>query len=69
MAAAPRFYHVVVSSTGRMALMRTIAPAAFVEFKHWMASKAPHRLEAKRRRDLRQAEIVQKLLDEGLLIA
>jgi hypothetical protein len=66
---APRFDHVVVSSTGRMALMRTIAPASFVEFKRWMAKKAQHRSEAKRRRDLRQAEIVQKLLDGGLLIA
>lgn len=65
---APRFDHVVVSATGRVALMRTIAPAAFVEFRRWMASKAPQRPEAKRRRDLRQAEIVQKLLDEGLLI-
>ena len=65
---APRFDHVVVSSTGRMALMRTIGPAAFVEFKRWMAKKAPRRPELKRRRDLRQAGIVQKLLDEGLLI-
>jgi hypothetical protein len=66
---AQRFEHVVVSATGRMALMRTVAPATFVEFKRWMAKKASHRAEAKRRRDLRQAEIVQKLMDEGLLIA
>ena len=66
---APRFDHVVVSATGRMALMRTIAPPAFVEFKRWMAKKARHRPEAKRRRDLRQAEIVQRLLDERLLAA
>lgn len=64
---APRFDHVVVSATGRMTLMRTIAPEAFVEFKRWMAAKAPRRPEMKRRRDLRQAEIVQKLLEEGLL--
>jgi hypothetical protein len=66
--AAQRFDHVVVSATGRMALMRTIAPAAFVEFKRWMAKKAPVREEAKRRRDLRQAEIVQQLVEEGLLM-
>lgn len=66
---ARRFEHVVVSATGRMGLMRTISPAAFVEFKRWMAKKAPLRAEAKRRRDLRQAEIVQKLMDEGLLLA
>ena len=33
-----------------------------------MAAKVPQRLEAKRRRDLRQADIVQALLDEGLLM-
>lgn len=66
---APRFEHIVVSATGKMALMHTIAPSAFVAFKHWMAESAPHRPAMKRRRDLRQATIVQALLDEGLLIA
>ena len=66
---APRFEHVVVSATGRMTRMRTIAPASFVEFKRWMAGKVPTRPEAKRRRDTRQAEIVQGLLDEGMLLA
>jgi hypothetical protein len=66
---APRFEHVVISATGRMALMRTIVPEAFVEFKRWMAEKAPHRPDPKRRRDRRQADIVQALLDEGLLVA
>jgi len=64
---ARRFDHVVVSATGRMALMRTIDPQAFVTFKRWMAKGAANRPEIKRRRDLRQAGIVQKLLDEGLL--
>ena len=64
---APRFHHVVISATGRMALMRTIAPQAFIEFKRWMAEQAPHRQPLKRRRDHHQAEIVQSLLDEGLL--
>ncbi|HVZ46887.1 MAG TPA: GSU2403 family nucleotidyltransferase fold protein [Ramlibacter sp.] len=66
---ARRFDHVVVSATGRMALMRTIAPAAFVEFKRWMAAEAPKREAMKRRRDLRQADIVQNLIDQGLLPA
>lgn len=66
---APRFEHVVISATGRMTLMRTIAPEAFVEFKRWMAAKAPHRPEPKRQRDRRQAAIVQALLDEGLLLS
>lgn len=51
-----------------MALMRTIAPQSFVEFKRWMATQVPQRLESKRRRDLRQADIVQALLDDGLLM-
>lgn len=66
---APRFEHVVISATGRMTMMRTIVPEAFVEFKRWMAEKAPQRPESKRRRDRRQADIVQKLLDEGLLVS
>lgn len=66
---APRFEHVVISVTGRMTLMRTIVPEAFVEFKRWMAETAPHRPEYKRRRDRRQAAIVQMLLDQGLLVS
>lgn len=65
---APRFEHTIVSATGRMVLMRTIDPVVFVKFKKWMADKAPHRPEAKRQRDLHQAEIVQTLLDEKLLV-
>lgn len=66
---APRFEHVIVSATGRMALMRTIAPETFVEFKRWMADTAPQREALKRNRDRLQASIVQTLLDEGLLLA
>jgi hypothetical protein len=64
---APRFDHVVVAATGRMARMRTVSPQTFVEFKRWMAAHAANRPELKRRRDLRQADVVQALLDEGLL--
>ena len=64
---APRFEHVVIAATGRMTLMRTIAPETFVEFKRWMADQAPNRPEIKRRRDRRQADIVQSFLDESLL--
>jgi hypothetical protein len=66
---APRFEHVVISATGRMTLMRTIAPESFVKFKRWMAAKLPQRAEAKRRRDLRQAEIMQAMLDQRLLMS
>jgi hypothetical protein len=65
---APRFEHVVVSATGRMALMRTIAPQAFIDFKQWLAEKAADRPASKRRRDQHQALIVQALLDTGLLL-
>ncbi len=65
---APRFEHIVISATGRMALMRTVSPVTFVEFKRWMAAKAPNRPESKRRRDVRQADIVQSLLDNDLLV-
>ena len=64
---APRFEHLVISVTGRMARMRTVAPQSFVDFKRWMGKKAPKRAEAKRRRDLRQADIVESLIEEGLL--
>lgn len=66
---APRFEHVVASATGHMATMRTIAPATFVEFKRWMAEKAPAREPLKRNRDRRQADIVQGLLDQGMLLS
>jgi hypothetical protein len=64
---APKFESVVVSATGRMAKMRTISPQTFVEFKYWLAEKAETRDPIKRRRDERQARIVQKLLSEQLL--
>lgn len=66
---APRFEQLVISTTGKMAIMRTISPETFVMFKQWLAKSAKHREPAKRRRDELQAEIVQGLLDEGLLIA
>ena len=66
---ARRFEQVVVSVTGRMALMNTIEPGAFHEFKTWLANEAPDRPAIKRRRDAQQARIVQSLLGEGLLIA
>jgi hypothetical protein len=65
---APRYERVVFSTTGRMALMRTVSPAVFVDFKRWMAG-LDNRPPAKRRRDLRQADLVQQLLDDGLLMA
>ncbi len=65
---APRFTHPVIAATGQMTVMNTIAPAAFVEFKRWMAASAPGRPEPKRRRDQRQADIVAALTAQGLLL-
>lgn len=65
---APRFEHAVIAVNGRMAQMRTVAPSAFVEFKRWMAESAPQREAAKRRRDQLQADIVQELLEQKLLV-
>jgi hypothetical protein len=64
---APRFSHAVISATGQMAMMHTISPATFVEFKRWMAAHARQRPDAKKRRDALQAGIVQRLMDEHLL--
>ena len=64
---APRFEQIVVSATGKMAKMVTISPTVFVSFKRWMADQTDTRPAPRRRRDALQAEIVQQLLDEGLL--
>lgn len=66
---APRFEQIVVGVNGRMAVMRTVAPAVFVEFKRWMAAEAQGREPAKRRRDSLQADIVQKLLEDQLIVS
>ena len=63
---APKFEQVVISVTGRMALMRTVDPHVFVAFKRWM-SELDTRAPIKRRRDELQARIVQRLLDERLI--
>ncbi|MCR5883477.1 nucleotidyltransferase domain-containing protein [Rhizobacter sp. J219] len=65
---APRFEHPVIAVNGRMAMMRTISPQVFVEFKRWMGERAPQREEVKRRRDRLQADIVQELLEQKLLV-
>lgn len=65
---APRFSYVVIGATGKMAVMHTISPVTFVEFKRWLAER-PNREPSKRRRDALQAQTVQGLMDEGLLLA
>ena len=62
----PSFEAVIVDRNGRMAMMRTIEPKVFVEFKRWM-SGLPDREPIKRQRDAARANAVQLLLDEELL--
>lgn len=65
--AKPPIEQTIVSVTGRMALMRTVPPEVFVDIKRWL-SRQGSRPVGKRRRDRRQAGIVQQLLDEQLLV-
>ena len=63
----PSFEAVIVDRNGRMAMMRTIQPKVFVEFKRWM-SGLPDREPIKRQRDAAQAKAVKDLLDEERLM-
>ncbi len=62
---ARRFSQVVVSSTGRMAKMNTIHPEDFVRVKR-LVGNDPKRDPLKAPKDLRQADIVDQLIDEYL---
>lgn len=64
---APRFSTPVIALNGSMAMMQTISPGAFVDFKRWLA-QAPDRNPLKRQRDERQAEIVSEMLTKGILM-
>ena len=63
---SPNFEQVVIGIDGSMARMRTVDPQVFVDFKTWMCD-LQGRDFIKRGRDRRQADAVQKLLDEGRL--
>ncbi len=65
---AARFEQTVVAVNGKMARMVTIDPVVFVNFKRWMAEQES-RPAPRRRRDAMQADIVQELMNEGLLMA
>ena len=65
---APRFAHIVVGVTGKMTRMVTIDPSVFVQFKRWMTEQQATRPAPRRRPDAMQAEIVQELMDTGLLM-
>ncbi len=60
---APSFSSLIVSPSGHMARMRTVAPATFVGFKRWMARQAD-RDPLKAPRDTLQADLVEALVAE-----
>lgn len=62
---APRFSSMIVSTSGVMARMNTISPLVFCQFKRWLAQQ-PDREAMKRSRDLRQADLVEALIEEYL---
>lgn len=62
---SPSFSAVIVASNGTMARMNTIHPATFVAFKRWMSTQTG-REPMKRRRDVLQADTVQKMLETYL---
>ena len=64
---APVFERGIIATNGQMALMRTVDPKVFVDFKRWLAAKAPDRPADKRQRDARQADIVENLINESRL--
>jgi len=55
----------IVSRTGRMAWMSTIAPATFIIFKRWLAGQ-DDRDPLCRARDIMQADLVEELIPEWL---
>lgn len=61
----PRFSQMIVSASGHMARMNTIAPAMFIKFKRWMGAQSD-RDPLKKNRDLLQADVVEKLIEERL---
>ena len=65
MAAGRRFEQLVVSSSGDMAVMKTLHPQDFIRIKTALA-QSPTRDPLKRPKDVLQARVVQQLWDEFL---
>jgi hypothetical protein len=61
----PKMSEMIVSVTGRMARMNTVAPDVFVKTKRWIAT-LDNRNALKRRRDLLQADLVDEIIREYL---
>jgi Nucleotidyltransferase len=61
-----KFSAMVVSASGHMARMNTVAPTSFTSYKLWMAEQKS-RDPLKRNRDLMQAKIVEELATNYLV--
>ena len=61
MLASRPFSAMVVATNGEMAMMNTVEPLVFARFKRWMAS-LPSREPVKKRRDVLQAETVERVV-------
>jgi hypothetical protein len=61
----PKMSEMIVSVTGRMARMNTVAPDVFIKIKRWIAT-LDNRDVLKRRRDVLQADLVEEILREYL---
>lgn len=61
----PHFSSVAVSASGRMERLTTVSPLAFCRFKRWMAQQVD-RNPMKKSRDLLQAELVERAVQEFL---
>jgi hypothetical protein len=62
---SPKFSSMIISTSGHMARMNTIAPKAFIDFKRWMGER-PDRDPLKKSRDILQADLVEELVREYL---
>jgi hypothetical protein len=62
---APPFTCMIVSPSGHMARINTVAPTIFVQFKCWMADQ-PNRDPMKVERDRLQAALVEDMVEEYL---
>ena len=62
-----RFKQMVVSSTGEMGSLTTLAPATFVRIKKALAA-SPTRDRLKAPKDARQAQVVEWMLSERMLL-
>ncbi len=62
---SPKFSSMIISTSGHMARMNTIAPKTFIDFKRWMGER-PDRDPLKKSRDILQADLVEELVREYL---